>query len=94
MGDAFGHFDGELEIVRHRGRPSNIGLLLVRPVKRGVDLDGIEARGITLKMAALFGKLFSPRLRNAPASATDKWFVHPGNKNKWLADEALAHLLS
>src|SRR5207248_2440933 len=78
MGELLPQLGGEAEVSRDFGCPGAGGVLIRRPIKRAVDLNGIEILGVKAKLL-LVGELRGiehtiPRaltLGIAPARSTD-----------------------
>src|ERR1700756_5142975 len=66
------YLDRKTKARRHRMRPSLIGLRAMGTVKRAVDFNRIQARGITLQMGALPGKSGPLLTRQAPTGTPQK----------------------
>ena len=69
VGNSFGQFCRKSEVFRLAVRPAGIGAGLVRPVKRGIDFNCIEACRIALQMGVGGGEFWPQRTRQALARA-------------------------
>lgn len=74
----FRHLHGKTKIDRRRLRPALIGLALVGPIERRIDLDRVEAVRVALQMSPAVRYLLGIALRYAPTGRSDpqKRFRH------------------